>query len=74
MQPEDLKKGDKVMFLGNLDHDPYWEKEIHRLGLNPMQVVRIEGTLGNLLYIDLGKLGALFPFKYFQKVNSEEEL
>ena len=67
-----FKKGDKVMFLGNLDHEPYWENEVQRLDLKPMQIVEVGAILRDLLYIDSGNLGILLPFEYFQKVEEED--
>jgi len=69
-----VRKGDKVMFLGNLDYHPYWEQRINALGLKPMQIVEVVKIFKGLLSIPWGQFGVLLPPKYFQKVEEDYEV
>jgi len=69
MSLEEIKKGDKVMFLGNLDHDLYWKQGVAALDLHPLQIVKVVGIFRGLLSIDPRQPGVLLPPEYFQKVE-----
>jgi len=65
-----FKEGDRIQFLGILDHDAIWEDWARKDGLVPLGVY-IAHLVEDVLYLR----GSKFCYfeKYFQKIEPEKE-